>query len=169
VAGLRSREALFATGTLVIGPGSDFDNRTFIDRGKRASRVRPAPKQDFSVRGPIWILAYARPVICIHVGARSSAPTLQYHDWQRKVLRQPYGPYRDKLGCCVDAELNCMHLHFRTTAISNRPSPLLQDAYDIMAIDARAYLLLPRSFGFLPSYSDNKSQGGRSIDHDAVF
>jgi hypothetical protein len=84
--------------------------------------------------------------VCIYVGARSSAATLQYYDWQRKVLCRPCGPYRDRLGSSVDVELAWMRRYFRTAAISNRHSPLLQDAYDTIEIDARACLLLPRSF-----------------------
>jgi len=76
--------------------------------------------------------------VCIYVGARSSAATLQYYDWQREVLCLPCGSYCDKLGSSVDVELACMCRYFRTAAISNRHSPLLQDAYYTIGIDARA-------------------------------
>ena len=88
--------------------------------------------------------------ICMYVGACSSAATLQYYDWQREALCRPCGPYRDKLGRSVDLELACMRRYFITAVISNRPSPLLQDAYYIIGIDARASLLLPRSFHRIP-------------------
>lgn len=41
--------------------------------------------------------------------------------------------------------LTCI-VTYKTTGISNRPSPWLQDACDTIRIDARACLLLPRSF-----------------------
>jgi hypothetical protein len=91
--------------------------------------------------------------VCIYVGARNSAASLQYYDWQRKVLCQPYGPYRDKLGRSVDVELACMRA--AQNCCHPRPSPLLQDAYDTIGIDARAYLLLPRSFHRFPIRSLN--------------
>jgi hypothetical protein len=59
---------------------------------------------------------------------------------------------------------------YKTTGISNRPSPLLQDACDTIGIDARAYLLLPRSFHCIQITSPNVDGGFTGVPYfDIAF
>ena len=58
---LRTSQALLAPEILVVGPDSDFDNRTAIDHGQHAHT--PTRMWMYDVSRPIRTLAYKQPLV----------------------------------------------------------------------------------------------------------